>query len=418
MMPSVPAFAGDLKADDALGTRAIMEFQYNSINRGHGESIYEKIAKEGVNPMDYIRFYSLRNYDRINASGPMRYAEKKSGVSYEQASAEREAQYEGREGDYQAYRPSPSSQPGMYEMDAGYNAGAYGGQGGAQAQYQQYAMQVGGRQGLGDGRWDSVSECYMLGGEDIRNVPWEGGAMDEMDAFVSEQLYIHSKLLIADDEVVICGSANLNDRSQCGDHDSEIAIIVRDNQTVDSYMDGRPHRASVFAASLRREIFRKHLGLLKPQIMDQPDQNFLPIGTPNTYDWGSPEDAAVADPLSDQFLDLWNWRAHTNTQAFGKVFHPVPADEVRTWADYDSYYSRFFGQTEKDKDGKLKPSQYKWGHVVAENFSPGEQGVREVKEVLSQIKGTLVEMPLLFLKEEDMAQEGVGLNAFTETIYT
>lgn len=71
MMPSVPAFAGDLKADDALGTRAIMEFQYNSINRGHGESIYEQIAKAGVNPMDYIRFYSLRNYDRINASGPL-----------------------------------------------------------------------------------------------------------------------------------------------------------------------------------------------------------------------------------------------------------------------------------------------------------------------------------------------------------
>lgn len=152
--------------------------------------------------------------------------------------------------------------------------------------------------------------------------------------------------------------------------------------------------------------------------MDQPDANFLPIGTPNTYDWGSPEDAAVADPLSDQFLDLWNWRAHTNTQAFGKVFHPVPVDEVRTWKDYDNYYSRFFGQTEKDKDGKLKPSQYKWGHVVAENFAPGEQGVREMKEVLSQIKGTLVEMPLLFLKEEDIAKEGVGLNAFTETIYT
>jgi phospholipase D1/2 len=27
-------------------------------------------------------------------------------------------------------------------------------------------------------------------------------------------------------------------------------------------------------------------------------------------------------------------------------------------------------------------------------------------------------MPLLFLKEEDIAQEGVGLNALTEEIYT
>ena len=34
----------------------------------------------------------------------------------------------------------------------------------------------------------------MLGGEDIRNVPWEGGQMDEIDAFVSEELYVHSKV--------------------------------------------------------------------------------------------------------------------------------------------------------------------------------------------------------------------------------
>jgi phospholipase D1/2 len=37
---------------------------------------------------------------------------------------------------------------------------------------------------------------------------------------------------------------------------------------------------------------------------------------------------------------------------------------------------------------------------------------------LSTIKGTLVEMPLLFLKEEDIAKEGVGLNALTEELYT
>jgi hypothetical protein len=34
----------------------------------------------------------------------------------------------------------------------------------------------------------------MLNGPDIRTVPWEGGAMDEIDAFVSEELYIHSKV--------------------------------------------------------------------------------------------------------------------------------------------------------------------------------------------------------------------------------
>ena len=84
IMPSVPAFAGDLKSDDALGTRAIMEFQYNSINRG-GYSILETIAREGVDPMRYIRFYNLRSYDRINTNAAMSKVEEQSGVSYDDA---------------------------------------------------------------------------------------------------------------------------------------------------------------------------------------------------------------------------------------------------------------------------------------------------------------------------------------------
>jgi phospholipase D1/2 len=375
--------------------------------------------------MDYIRFYNLRSYDRINASNVMREAEERSGVSYEKAREGYDTAQEGSR-DYQAYRPPPTAEYGVYEMDGSgrppqtqpheMDAGS-GGRPEDYNRYQQEATKIGSRQGLGNGRWDSVSECYMLNGEDIRNVPWEGGAMEEIDAFVSEELYIHSKLMIADDQIVVCGSANLNDRSQLGDHDSEIAVIIQDPDTIDSSMDGRPYRASRFASSLRREIFRKHLGLLKPQDMERPDQNYEPVGVANLYDWGSEEDRQVADPLSDDFLNLWNWRARTNTEAFGKVFHPVPDDKVKNWREYDDYYSRFFGQDAKDKNN-VKPSLYKWGHVVAENFSQGEQGVREVKEVLSTIKGTLVEMPLLFLKEEDIAKEGAGLNALTEELYT
>lgn len=364
--------------------------------------------------MDYIRFYNLRSYDRINTSSVMRDAEQASGVSYQQASEGYDAAHDASRG-YQAYRPPPTAEYGVHELDG--SGAPQQGNRDDYDRYQQEAQKIGGRQGLGDGRWDSVSECYMLNGEDIRNVPWEGGNVSEMDAFVSEELYIHSKLLIADDQIVICGSANLNDRSQLGDHDSEIAIIIQDPDYVESTMDGRPWRASRFASSLRREIFRKHLGLLKPQDMERPDQNFEPVGVPNVYDWGSEMDRQVADPLSDDFLNLWNWRAKTNTDAFAKVFHPVPDDKVKNWKEYDEYYSRFFGQDAKDKNN-VKPSLYKWGHVVAENFSQGEQGIREMKEVLSTIKGTLVEMPLLFLREEDIAKEGVGLNALTEELYT
>lgn len=44
---------------------------------------------------------------------------------------------------------------------------------------------------------------------------------------VSELIYVHSKLLIADDKVVICGSANINDRSMVGRRDSEIAVVLK-----------------------------------------------------------------------------------------------------------------------------------------------------------------------------------------------
>ena len=228
-------------------------------------------------------------------------------------------------------------------------------------------------------------------------------------------------MCIADDRVAIVGSANLNDRSQLGDHDSEIAIIIEDSDFIDSYMDGRPYRAARFAATLRRQILRKHLGLLKPQNMERPDQNFEPIGVPNIYDYGSREDQAVMDPLSDSFLGLWNSRAKTNTYAFGRIFHPVPHDDVRTWKDYDAFYGKFFHKADQEaegKEGNKKPSKYEWGHVVEENFSPGDRGTYEVKELLSTIRGTLVEMPLQFLIKEDIAKEGLSLNAFTEEVYT
>lgn len=174
LMPAIPAFAGDLKDEASLGTRAIMEFQYNSINRG-GHSIMESIAKAGFDPTDYIRFYNLRNYDRINASASMREAEQKSGVDYETARRQHDVNV-----DLTGYLAQGA--PGDYNSSSQ-----------AYQRYQQAASTIPDRKGLGNNRWDTVSECYMLGGQDIRTVPWEEGDLTEMDAFVSEELYIHSK---------------------------------------------------------------------------------------------------------------------------------------------------------------------------------------------------------------------------------
>lgn len=278
IMPAVPAFAGDLQEDSSLGTRAIMEFQYNSINRG-GYSIMEQIGNAGFDPTQYIRFYNLRSYDRINTSTAMEQAEMQSGVDYETARKEHDKLV-----DPAGYN---AEQRGGYPQDPDYPADY--GEGENYQRYQQAAEHV----SDGKGILDSVADCYMLGGRDIRQVPWEGN-VPEIEAIVSEELYVHSKVLIADDRVVICGSANLNDRSQLGYHDSEIAVIVEDPEQIDSYMDGRPFRASKFAATLRRQLFRKHIGLIPAQEIERPDQNYEPVGVPNFYDFGSREDTAVS----------------------------------------------------------------------------------------------------------------------------
>ncbi|KAJ7031976.1 hypothetical protein C8F04DRAFT_1262362 [Mycena alexandri] len=90
-------------------------------------------------------------------------------------------------------------------------------------------------------------------------------------------LYIHTKLMIVDDKRVIMGSANLNDRSQKGDGDSEIALVVEDDDMLDSTMDGKPDQVARFAASLRRKLFREHLGLIQPQLVtrDETTDSFM-----------------------------------------------------------------------------------------------------------------------------------------------
>ncbi|KAI1386691.1 phospholipase D/nuclease [Hypoxylon trugodes] len=397
LMPAVPAFAGDLKSDGALGTRAIMEFQYNSINRG-GYSIIESLQKEGVDDWRrYIGFYNLRNYDRINISSTLHQVEQESGVSYESARREHD------------------------DRVGGYPYGNEGNEYGNEGNYERYQSAASNAR---DRTWDTVSSCYMDGGPDIRNVPWDGSPESELDAFVSEELYIHSKVLIADDRLVICGSANLNDRSQLGTHDSEIAVVIEDPEPVESTMNGQPFTASRFAASLRRQLWRKHLGLLPDQPWDRPNANWTPVGRdPQDYDWGSRADRLVEDPMSEDFRNLWTGTARTNTEVFTKVFHPVPNDHVRTWDQYEDFFSRYFviptGDDEKEKEKaeeERRNGKVDYGHVVRDEF-PG--GVAEVKDWLSRVRGTLVEMPLDFLVDvEDLAKSGLSLNAFTDEIYT
>ena len=77
-----------------------------------------------------------------------------------------------------------------------------------------------------------------------------------MNRLVQEIIYVHSKLMIVDDKYVICGSANINDRSLLGDRDSELAAVISDTQFVSSTFDKKPVNVGVYAQSLRHKIFK------------------------------------------------------------------------------------------------------------------------------------------------------------------
>lgn len=52
------------------------------------------------------------------------------------------------------------------------------------------------------------------------------------------------------------GSANINDRSQKGNGDSEIVLVVEDEDMVDSKMNGKPYQVTRFATTLRRRLYK------------------------------------------------------------------------------------------------------------------------------------------------------------------
>ncbi|XP_045859523.1 phospholipase D1 isoform X1 [Meles meles] len=169
---------------------------------------------------------------------------------------------------------------------------------------------------------------------------------------VTELIYVHSKLLIADDNTVIIGSANINDRSMLGKRDSEMAVIMQDTETVPSVMDGEEYQAGRFAQGLRLQCFRVVLGYLS-----EPSEN-------------------IQDPVSDKFFkEVWVATAARNATIYDKVFRCLPNDEVHNLIQL--------------RDFITKP-------VLAR-----EDPIR-AEEELKKIRGFLVQFPFYFLSEESL----------------
>lgn len=73
-------------------------------------------------------------------------------------------------------------------------------------------------------------------------------------------------------------------------------------------------------------------------------------------------------------------------------------DTVKTFDDYNTF---------------LPPKGVKAGHIF-DRFLPPE----DIRKKLDQVKGHLVWMPLDYLKDSDMAETGLQVNSWTESVYT
>src|SRR5882762_9505231 len=124
-----------------------------------------------------------------------------------------------------------------------------------------------------------------------------------------------------------------------GDGDSEIALVVEDDDLIDCTMDGQTYPVARFAATLRRALFKEHLGLISPQNCEGPGEqvtSFMRCApVPNEDQTGDHYDRLVADPLADSTLQLWNDTARKNREVFTELFRPVPTNLVRDWKAYD-----------------------------------------------------------------------------------
>lgn len=64
VIPLMPGFESQVDLPDGSSVRVIMQCQYFSISRGSG-SIFARLEKEGINPDDYIQFFSLRQWGKV-----------------------------------------------------------------------------------------------------------------------------------------------------------------------------------------------------------------------------------------------------------------------------------------------------------------------------------------------------------------
>lgn len=205
---------------------------------------------------------------------------------------------------------------------------------------------------------------------------------------VTEQIYIHSKLLIADDRTVVLGSANINDRSQMGDRDSELAVIMHDDSPISVPLDGKNiQNVGVSAHNLRKALWRKHFGLMS--------------GSAAATELG----AALDKPADPETWRVIQKVAANNAVAYRKAFPFLPALDKATsiWPTWNKDESKLEGYMPFNerfwRDPGPRAESFTWD---AKKLLPERAPVG--------VRGFIVALPIMWTQGED---NNSGMNLTT-----
>ncbi|MBW0478538.1 hypothetical protein O181_018253 [Austropuccinia psidii MF-1] len=192
----------------------------------------------------------------------------------------------------------------------------------------------------------------------------------------TEGVYIHAKAMIVDDRVVIIGSANINERSQRGDRDSELACVIRDTDMIDGKMAGKPYKVGRFAHTMRVRLMREHLGI-DVDALDAEEANMdlidhqvtnahLNSQETNQIQLNLPQKGSKSRNLKESSTSS-AWNPGQDPSQFPKIIQPVTSlkleetvhalgEGLKTKLTINSQHPEFDGSLQKSSlQGKLLP---------------------------------------------------------------
>ncbi|XP_054788395.1 phospholipase D alpha 1-like [Prosopis cineraria] len=97
--------------------------------------------------------------------------------------------------------------------------------------------------------------------------PVPGSNYDRAQKARRFMIYVHSKMMIVDDEYIIVGSANINQRSMDGGRDTEIAMGAFQPH----HLTEEENRPKGQIHGFRRALWLEHLGDVDAEVLDRPE---------------------------------------------------------------------------------------------------------------------------------------------------